>query len=92
MQFLVLAGTTGGVNVMNINQQRSTFSPNSTYAEPFIVNTNAATGVKSCTHFQPYVDVATGELRAEVSHRHIIQLVQQTSNDLPGCGNLSQLG
>jgi hypothetical protein len=64
-RFLVLAGTTGGVNVMNINQQRSTFSPNSTYAEPFIVNTNAATGAKSCTHFQPYVDVATGELRAE---------------------------
>lgn len=67
MQFTVLAGATNATNLMNVNQQRSTFSPNVTFAAPFIVSTNAATGAKTCTHWQAYVDVASGELLAEVS-------------------------
>lgn len=59
---------------MNVNQQRSTFSPNVTFAYPFLVATNANTGAKTCTHWQPYVDIATGELLAEVHPFHTMSL------------------
>ncbi len=58
-----LAGT-GGVNAMMVNQQRSTFAPNATLNGSLIV-TAGRTG-PSCTHFQTYIDLTTGELMAEV--------------------------
>lgn len=64
MQFYVLAGT-GGVNAMNVNLQRSTFVPNVTYNSSIIVAIR--NNQPSCTHFAPYVDLSTGELKAEVS-------------------------
>ena len=70
MQYYVLAGT-GGVNAMMVNQQRSTFAPNATYNGSLIVTQNARG--PSCTHFQPYIDLTTGELMAEVSHtQHLL--------------------
>ena len=65
LQYYVLAGT-GGVNAMMVNQQRSTFAPNATYNGSLIV-TQGARG-PSCTHFQPYIDLTTGQLMAEVAH------------------------
>lgn len=65
LQYLVLAGT-NGVNRMVVNLQRSTFSPNVTYNSSLILAVSR--GTTSCTHFAPYVDLATGELMAEVKN------------------------
>lgn len=63
LQYFVLAGS-GGVNRMTVNLQRSTFNPNVTLNGSLILYPNRNT--TSCTHFAPYVDLATGELMAEV--------------------------
>lgn len=74
--YYVLAGT-GGVNAMNVNQQRSTFAPNATLNGSLIV-TAGRTG-PSCTHFQTYIDLTTGELMAES-----LSLTQWTMNATSG--------
>lgn len=61
-QFYILAGT-GSVNSIIANQQRSVFSPNVTYNSSLIVTIR--NGAPVCTHFRPYVELTTGELRAE---------------------------
>ncbi len=63
MQYYVLAGS-GGVNAMTVNLQRSTFAANISYNSSIIVTIR--NGQPSCTHFTPYIDLSTGELKAEV--------------------------
>jgi len=80
LQYYVLAGT-GSVNAIRADQQRSTYAPNATYNGSLIV-TAGSNGAPSCTHFQAYIDLTTGELMAEVTPTH------PPPPPPPSCGNV----
>ncbi|KAK9805271.1 hypothetical protein WJX72_010183 [[Myrmecia] bisecta] len=74
-QFTVIGGTNDNITRIGANLQRTTFAIIGAYNSSLIRTSNARTGVVSCAHWKPFVDLATGEMMAEA-----ITLTRWTTN------------
>ncbi|KAK9805291.1 hypothetical protein WJX72_011476 [[Myrmecia] bisecta] len=86
-QFMVIGGTNDNITRIGANLQRTTFAIVSAYNSSLIRTANARTGVVSCAHWKPFVDLATGEMMAEA-----ITLTRWTTNTTSNTPTRTSLG
>jgi hypothetical protein len=86
-QFTVFGGTNDNITRIGASLQRTTFTVITAYNSSLIRTTNARTGVVSCAHWKPFVDLASGELMAEA-----ITLTRWTTNTTSGNPIRTSLG